>query len=68
VTDINNKTPVSPDDPNQVAQAAPAQELLTEAASLLKSLRLPTMKAMRISSLEVQTGGRTLLMAEPHMP
>eukprot|EP00435_Cladocopium_sp_Y103_P054363 s510_g17.t1 len=48
-------------DSGRMSSAAPAQELLTEAASLLKSLRLPAMKAMRISSLEVQTGGRTLL-------
>eukprot|EP00435_Cladocopium_sp_Y103_P029481 s181_g7.t1 len=45
----------------RVSPAASAKEVLNEAASLLKSLRLPSVKAMRISSLEVHTGGRTLL-------
>eukprot|EP00435_Cladocopium_sp_Y103_P038238 s480_g10.t1 len=40
---------------------APAQELLREATSLLKSLKLPAVRAMRISSLEVQSKGRALL-------
>eukprot|EP00435_Cladocopium_sp_Y103_P033610 s2015_g8.t1 len=42
---------------------APAQEVLQEAVSLLKSLRLPapSVRAMRISSLEVHSGGRALL-------
>eukprot|EP00435_Cladocopium_sp_Y103_P065207 s1247_g27.t1 len=41
--------------------AAPAQELLREATSLLKSLKLPAVRSMRISSLEVQAKGRALL-------
>eukprot|EP00435_Cladocopium_sp_Y103_P052700 s362_g16.t1 len=42
---------------------APAQEVLQEAVSLLKSLRLPapSVRAMRISLLEVHSGGRALL-------
>eukprot|EP00435_Cladocopium_sp_Y103_P025517 s3116_g6.t1 len=65
VTETNNRAPAGhpggEGDLSRASPAAPAQELLSEAASLLKSLRLPAMKAMRISSLEVQTKCRTLL-------
>ena len=47
-----------------VAVAQPAKELMMEAASLLKSLRLPSVKSMRISSLEVKSGGRALFLME----
>eukprot|EP00435_Cladocopium_sp_Y103_P062154 s1305_g23.t1 len=40
---------------------APAAELIKEATSLLKSLKIPALKAVRISSLEVKGGGRALL-------
>eukprot|EP00435_Cladocopium_sp_Y103_P030096 s34_g7.t1 len=43
------------------ASGAPAMELIKEATSLLKSLKIPALKAVRISSLEVKGGGRALL-------
>eukprot|EP00435_Cladocopium_sp_Y103_P005472 s1608_g1.t2 len=51
-----NETKVQPS-----GATAPAQEVLQEAVSLLKSLRLPAVRSMRISSLEVHSGGRALL-------
>ena len=43
------------------SQRQPAQELLEEAASLLKSLRGPALRAIKVSSLEVKDQGKTLL-------
>eukprot|EP00435_Cladocopium_sp_Y103_P064506 s236_g26.t1 len=42
-------------------QPPPVQELMQEAASLLKSLKGPMLRAIKVSSLEVQSGGKALL-------
>eukprot|EP00435_Cladocopium_sp_Y103_P044759 s704_g12.t1 len=62
VTGGSTSNPGGEGDPGLMpASGAPAVELIKEATSLLKSLKLPALKAVRISSLEVKGGGRALL-------
>ena len=56
----SSTTTADGDQAKEVAQ--PAKELMMEAASLLKSLRLPSLKSMRISSLEERAVDGLFLM------